>query len=52
MVYSKVNNSVERNKTINLNAKDFSADITYKDNKKRRIEFYYGFTYLSQSTIT
>jgi hypothetical protein len=35
---------------INLKPDDFSADIIYKNNKKRRIEFYYGDTYLSQSS--
>ncbi|MES2732936.1 MAG: VCBS repeat-containing protein [Bacteroidota bacterium] len=35
---------------IKLNADDFSADLVYKDNRKRRVEFYYGSTYLSQSS--
>ena len=29
---------------------DFCADITYADGKKERVEFYYGSTYLSQSS--
>ena len=29
---------------------DAFADIVYNDGKKRRIEFYYGDTYLSQSS--
>ncbi|MBE7172283.1 MAG: VCBS repeat-containing protein [Williamsia sp.] len=33
-----------------LKSDDFYADITYADGKKRRIEFYYGSTYLSQSS--
>jgi len=37
-------------KWINLNPDDFFADVIYKDGKKRRIEFYYGSTYLSQSS--
>lgn len=37
-------------KWIDLNADDFSADILYKDGSKRRVEFYYGNTYLSQSS--
>ena len=37
-------------KWINLKPDDFSADITYKNGKKRRVEFYYGSTYLSQSS--
>ncbi len=49
MVYSKANQG-ETAKWVNLNSNDFYADITYRDNKKRRIEFYYGSTYLSQSS--
>jgi len=37
-------------KWINLKPDDFSAYITYKNGKKRRVEFYYGSTYLSQSS--
>ncbi len=37
-------------KWINLKADDFSAEIQYKDGSKRRIEFQYGDTYLSQSS--
>ena len=39
-------------KWIALNPDDFLADITFKDGKKRRVEFYYGSTYLSQSSRT
>jgi hypothetical protein len=35
---------------LDLKADDFSADILYKDGKKRRQEFYYGAGFLSQST--
>ena len=28
----------------------FSADVIYKDGHKKHIEFYYGNTYLSQSS--
>ena len=35
---------------INLTPQDFCADLLYKNNKKRRIEFYYGSSFLSQST--
>ncbi len=35
---------------INLQPDDFYADIIYKNNKKKRVEFYYGATYLSQSS--
>jgi enediyne biosynthesis protein E4 len=37
-------------KWIKLNRDDFSADIVYKDGRKQRVEFYYGSTYLSQSS--
>jgi len=51
MVYSK-NPSVEKNtiKWINLKPGDFCADIIYKDGGKKHVEFYYGSTYLSQSS--
>lgn len=51
LMYAK-NQEPGRNsvKLIDLKPDDFSADIVYKDNKKRRIEFYYGDTYLSQSS--
>lgn len=35
---------------ISLKLDDFCADIIYADNKKRRVEFYYGTSYLSQSS--
>ena len=35
---------------IDLKTDDFFADIFYKDGSKRRVEFYYGNTYLSQSS--
>lgn len=37
-------------KWVKLKPDDFFADIFYSDNRKRRIEFYYGDTYLSQSS--
>jgi hypothetical protein len=37
-------------KWLNLNAGDYSALITYTNNKKRRIEFPYGSGFLSQSS--
>ena len=51
MVFSK-NPVYSKNilKWINLKPDDFYADVIYKDGKKRRIEFYYGSTYLSQSS--
>jgi enediyne biosynthesis protein E4 len=51
LVFSKKTNSDNApTKWINLNPDDFYADIIYKDNRKRRIEFYYGSTFLSQSS--
>jgi len=35
---------------INLKPQDFFADVTYKNGKKKHLEFYYGSTFLSQST--
>jgi hypothetical protein len=35
---------------IKLNPDDFFADVVCRDGAKRRIEFYYGSTYLSQSS--
>lgn len=37
-------------KWVKLHPDDFCADIFFKGNKKRRVEFYYGGTYLSQSS--
>ncbi|WP_423147199.1 VCBS repeat-containing protein [Rubrolithibacter danxiaensis] len=42
--------SLKSRKWISLNPGDMCADLTYKDNKKHHLEFYYGSTYLSQST--
>ncbi len=51
MVYTKTNyNSTDKNKWIDLKPEDFCADITYKDNHKKHVEFYYGNSYLSQSS--
>ncbi|WP_299289180.1 VCBS repeat-containing protein [uncultured Mucilaginibacter sp.] len=35
---------------INLKPTDFYADLIYKNNRKKHVEFYYGSTYLSQSS--
>ena len=37
-------------KWISVSSQDVSADIVFSDNRKRRIEFYYGSTFLSQSS--
>jgi len=39
-----------RYRWVNLQPGDFCADIVYPDQRKRRVEFYYGSTYLSQSS--
>ncbi|MDQ6815548.1 MAG: VCBS repeat-containing protein [Bacteroidota bacterium] len=43
-------NAVAVSRWINLNPDDFAAELIYKDGRKRRVEFYYGSTYLSQSS--
>ncbi|TLP71857.1 FG-GAP repeat domain-containing protein [Maribacter sp. ACAM166] len=48
LLFSKKNKNVV--KWIDLKSDDFSADIEYIDGSKRRVEFYYGSTYLSQSS--
>jgi hypothetical protein len=51
MVYTiKEDQDGSSEKWITLNPDDFCADIVYKDNRKRRVEFYYGNTFLSQSS--
>ena len=48
LAFTKKNQDVR--KWIDLKPDDFSADIEYFDGSKRRVEFYYGSTYLSQSS--
>ena len=48
LLFSKNDKNIE--KWIDLKEDDFYADIKYKDGSKRRVEFYYGSTYLSQSS--
>ena len=51
LVFSKnVAATATNAKWINLKPEDFSADILYKNGSKRKIEFYYGSTFLSQSS--
>jgi hypothetical protein len=51
LVYAKNEKLAANNvKWINLKPDDFFAEILYKGGKKRRVEFYYGDTYLSQSS--
>ncbi len=49
MVYAKSINN-KNSKWINLQPEDFSADIFYKNISTKHIEFYYGDSYLSQSS--
>lgn len=50
LVFGKVKQGTNLPKWITLNAEDFCADILYADKRKRRVEFYYGSTFLSQSS--
>lgn len=49
LAYRK-NNGASTTKWLDVKSGDFSADLTYADGKKRHVEFYYGNTYLSQSS--
>ncbi len=46
----ETNKEIDPLQEIKLNPDDFYADIVYQDKSRRRIEFYYGNTYLSQSS--
>ncbi len=50
LTFTKTISPGKTQKWINLKPDDFCADIIYANNKKRRVEFYYGSTYLSQSS--
>ncbi len=51
LVFSKTDkNTGSQSEWIDLNPNDFYAEMVYKDNRKQRVEFYYGSTYLSQSS--
>ncbi|HMF71112.1 MAG TPA: hypothetical protein VK616_06535, partial [Flavitalea sp.] len=43
-------NKAAESKWVDLKPDDYAADIVYKDGTKRRVEFYYGSSYLSQSS--
>nr|WKN36067.1 VCBS repeat-containing protein [Tunicatimonas sp. TK19036] len=45
-------NKTAENQWVTLEPNDYRADIVFDDGKKRQIEFYYGSTYLSQSSRT
>ncbi len=42
--------SITSKKWINLQPGDFTAEFYYKNNKRKKMEFYYGAGYLSQSS--
>lgn len=51
LIFSRNNAGQARTgKWIYLEPGDFSAEIIYQDGRQRRLEFYYGDTYLSQSS--
>ena len=50
LTFTKTTSHDKTQQWINLKPDDFCADIIYAGNKKRRVEFYYGSTYLSQSS--
>jgi hypothetical protein len=50
LIFNKNSDPDNIEKWIDLNPDDFSADIIYNDGSKRHMEFYYGSTYLSQSS--
>ena len=50
LVFSRNRDPGENPRWISLQPLDAFADIRYKDGRKRKVEFYYGSTYLSQSS--
>ncbi len=50
LVFSRGKQEAKDSRLIKLEPDDFYAEIVYKDGSKQRIEFYYGATYLSQSS--
>lgn len=50
LVFRKTGPQSKPAKVIRLGRDDFSAEVIYKNNQKRHIEFYYGSTFLSQSS--
>lgn len=51
-VFSKIGKAKEVNNpnVLPLNSNDSWAELTFNDGKKQKVEFYYGSTYLSQSS--
>ena len=45
-------NSNKTKKWVHIQPGDFSADIWFKDGRRRKVEFQYGSSYLSQSSRT
>jgi enediyne biosynthesis protein E4 len=50
LVFAKNKPANTNTSWVKLKPDDFSADIVYRDGRKQRVEFYYGSTYLSQSS--
>ena len=51
LVFEEKNQKTKNeSRSIKLKPDDFFAELVFKNNKKRRIEFYYGNTFLSQSS--
>ena len=51
-VFSNRNKGLRKRRFVPLEPDDFYADIVFKDKSRRRIEFYYGSGFLSQSSRT
>lgn len=52
LLFNKATKAMQPQKWVKLKADDASAEIIYRNGTKRKIEFYYGSTYLSQSSRT
>ena len=50
LVTLALSNKATESKWVDLKPDDFAADIVYKGGTKRRVEFYYGSSYFSQSS--
>ncbi|MEJ7766354.1 MAG: VCBS repeat-containing protein [Chitinophagaceae bacterium] len=50
LVFSKAASGPDKLRWIDLNPDDFCAEVVYTDGRRKRMEFYYGSTFLSQSS--
>jgi enediyne biosynthesis protein E4 len=50
LMFANTNNTGHTNRWVMLKPDDAFADIVYANGKKRRVEFFYGSTFLSQSS--